>query len=233
VFIIIIMHITENIFQTLIPFKWGNYSNKKRILGRRYVMYSIELLDWRHANLLASVRQKSKENSPFLLLKAGLWVCVYFSWDIPTYFVLFLSSQCVCMAFMSSLPPSVFRHAFVPNLIFHNSQSDHFCFWSFCNCVSYFAQCTDIDISDIHLVDKKYPRKYPQTLIQNAQVQTTLVHFLDEEQRFILYVQIKSEPSSGILHRYHLTRGPRSPVKVIAQVQWLMYHNRLEPSSGI
>ena len=47
---------------------------------------------------------------------------------------------------------------------------------------------TDIDISDIHLVDKKYPRKYPQTLIQNAQVQTTLVHFLDEEQRFIHFM---------------------------------------------
>ena len=95
-----------------------------------------------------SVRQMSKENSPFLLLKAGLWVCVYFSWDIPTYFVLFLPSLCVCIAFMSSLPPSVSRHAFVPNLIFHNSQSDHFCFWSFCNSVSYFAQC------------KKYPRKH-------------------------------------------------------------------------
>ena len=105
---------------------------------------STELLDWGHDNLLASVRQMSKENSQFLLLKAGLWVCVYFSWDIPTYFVLFLPSQCVCMAFMSSLPPSVFRHAFVPNLIFHNSQSDHFCFWSFCNSVSYFSQCTII-----------------------------------------------------------------------------------------
>ena len=92
---------------------------------------------------------------------------------------------------------------------------------------------TDIDNSDIHLADKKYPRRYPQTLIPNAQVQTTLVHFLDEEQRFILYVQNKSEPSSGILHRYHLTRGPRSPVRIIAQVQWFMYHNRLEPSSGI
>jgi hypothetical protein len=27
--------------------------------------------------------------------------------------------------------------------------------------------------------------------------------------------------------------GPRSPVRIIAQVQWFMYQNRLEPSNGI
>ena len=39
--------------------------------------------------------------------------------------------------------------------------------------------------------------------------------------------------SSGILHHYHLTRESRSPVRIIAQVQWFMYQSRLEPSIGI
>jgi hypothetical protein len=48
-----------------------------------------------------------------------------------------------------------------------------------------------------------------------------------------VYVQNQSEPSNSILDRFCLTGGPRSPVRIIAQVQWFVYQNQLEPSGGI
>ena len=48
-----------------------------------------------------------------------------------------------------------------------------------------------------------------------------------------VYVQNKSGPSNDILHRFCLTGGPPSPVRIITQVPWFMYQNRLGPSGGI
>jgi hypothetical protein len=47
-----------------------------------------------------------------------------------------------------------------------------------------------------------------------------------------VYVQKWLELSNSILHRFCLTRGQRSPVRIIAQVQFI-YQNQLEPSGGI
>ena len=44
-----------------------------------------------------------------------------------------------------------------------------------------------------------------------------------------VYVQKRLEPSSGILHCYHLTRGSM----LTSQFQWFMYQNQLEPSTLI
>ena len=38
---------------------------------------------------------------------------------------------------------------------------------------------------------------------------------------------------NDILHRFCLTGGPPSPVRIITQVPWFMYQNRLGPSGGI
>ena len=48
-----------------------------------------------------------------------------------------------------------------------------------------------------------------------------------------VYVQNQSEPSNNILRLFCLTRGPHSPVRIIAQVQWFVYQNWLEPSGDI
>ena len=44
-----------------------------------------------------------------------------------------------------------------------------------------------------------------------------------------VYVQNQSGPSNGILHRFCLP----SPVRIMTQVPWFMYQNRLGPSGGI
>ena len=61
----------------------------------------------------------------------------------------------------------------------------------------------------------------------------TMIKFRDVSIRMRNDVQSRLEPSSGISRCYHLTRGPRSPVRIVIQVQWFMYLNQSEPSSGI
>jgi hypothetical protein len=48
-----------------------------------------------------------------------------------------------------------------------------------------------------------------------------------------VYVQKWLELSNGILHRFCLTRGQRSPVRISARVQRFIYQNQLEPFGGI
>ena len=52
---------------------------------------------------------------------------------------------------------------------------------------------------------------------------------LDEEWRFLY----DCHPATAIISVTIWPGGPHSPFRIITQVQWFMYHNRLEPSRGI